>query len=853
MFSIQRNLLQPTQTATRQDFYACFADARVKEKICEIRRLTKTTLDPDAPDEVRKKAERERQALKKGLPGMLFQATFVESKSKKGVPGRWRKQSAAQLNGLYMCDFDHVENPRQVYADWGSRARMEELGVLLAYVTPSGLGLKLVAMADAERGNLIDNARWLASQLGMETDEACKDASRLSFISTTDDILYINDKIFTYDNKEFERKYGDAYRTGDSSGNLFGADSAGSGNGNGWGRGVGNGVDGKTGDEPATKVGSVAGQEVGDDWDVNNCKNLERDEEGNICFEKVPYRKIVEEYVKQKNGDPGTGTRHAWLLSMARNFRYICDFDKRLLLHVLMLSKAGTEVASERGIKEIQDIVTSNISQPAYAGFPKYIRMACEGCGINLGASKSGLPVEQARIDYAYWWKELEPLLDGGYKEAVRDIDDFNKLGGVLTAGAMFGTYLTKCYWYHYDGNPYRLSYIVYVIGNPASGKSFAIRQDKAIMKLLRDQDAAGRAWEQQMKEEQQKRQQSSKEAKKDALPVEHPVIRYVPSSISNAVFYKRSMDAKAEVQGREMHLHLYTMESELATALRAQVGSWAGKHDIELKSFQNEYAGVDFANAQSTNGIIQCNWNQVMTSTMDGLRKKLAQGDINDGFVTRLSIWVMPNNDYKMIDKSGKKKTIEEDSPLEKWGAILQDVEGEIDVPELVDYCYDWCKRQCDMARLEDDELVDYFRKRVPIYMMRYTIPRIVMREYQNFRQTGKWRVQADDLKFAKLIGDYLMYIQIYLFGSKIEQAKEKIAEDVRPRIRKSKFAVFFESLGETFTIEEFERNYSSRNSAKATLSSIVNLGIVERISKGQYRKLYEDINDTPAYKLKE
>ena len=93
------------------------------------------------------------------------------------------------------------------------------------------------------------------------------------------------------------------------------------------------------------------------------------------------------------------------------------------------------------------------------------------------------------------------------------------------------------------------------------------------------------------------------------------------------------------------------------------------------------------------------------------------------------------------MIDKSGKKKTIEEDSPLEKWGAILQDIEGEIDVPELVDYCYDWCKRQCDMARLEDDELVDYFRKRVPIYMMRYTIPRIVMREYQNFRQTSQAR----------------------------------------------------------------------------------------------------------------
>ena len=136
---------------------------------------------------------------------------------------------------------------------------------------------------------------------------------------------------------------------------------------------------------------------------------------------------------------------------------------------------------------------------------------------------------------------------------------------------------------------------------------------------------------------------------------------------------------------------------------------------------------------------------------------------------------------------------------------------------------------------------------------MMRYTIPRIVMREYQNFRQTGKWRVQADDLKFAKLIGDYLMYIQIYLFGSKIEQAKEKIAEDVRPRIRKSKFAVFFESLSETFTIEEFERNYSNKNSARVVIHRLVTNGFIEKTENDEYRKLVEDLNDTPVYKVRE
>ena len=178
----------------------------MRQAIADIRMYGKTAADTTAPDDVRKEAEKERQRLKKGLPGMLFQATFVETKSKKGYTGRWRKQSAAVLNGLYMCDFDHVDDPRQAYSEWGGQQRMEQLGVMLCYVTPSGHGLKLVAKADISR-NLIQNARWLAKELGMETDEACKDASRLSFVSAEEDILFINENIFTYENKEFEAKY----------------------------------------------------------------------------------------------------------------------------------------------------------------------------------------------------------------------------------------------------------------------------------------------------------------------------------------------------------------------------------------------------------------------------------------------------------------------------------------------------------------------------------------------------------------------------------------------------------------------------------------------------------------------
>ncbi len=84
------------------------------------------------------------------------------------------------------------------------------------YITPSGKGLKIVFKADAARGNLIDNQHAMAEVLGVEVDESCKDASRMSFICKESDILYIDKELFTYENKEFAEKYDAEYRAGHS-------------------------------------------------------------------------------------------------------------------------------------------------------------------------------------------------------------------------------------------------------------------------------------------------------------------------------------------------------------------------------------------------------------------------------------------------------------------------------------------------------------------------------------------------------------------------------------------------------------------------------------------------------------
>lgn len=781
-------------------------------------------------DEAKKKRE-EASNLKKKLPGFLFQATFDESTSKNGRKGRWRKQSAAHLTGLYVCDFDHVDNPRTVFDRWlaehpsadadNPKGGLSQLGICLVYVTPSGHGLKVVATADTSRGNLIDNQRWLASQLGMETDEACKDASRLSFACRLDDILFINQKtLFDYENPEFDKTYGDAYRSGDSGASLPVTDerseTAGTG---GVHTGHDDGTGAEVGDGPADGAHATVELEVND--------------EGQPCFKSVPYATIEQAWWAANGGEPSVGERHTRMLKFFGKLRYICDNNPQVVIRV----------AQHRGLDdtELNNLANSACSKPLYAGMPKDLRDVLESCGIPTAmATPSGAVMA---IDYDYWWHRLEPLLGAGFTEAAAGVPDHVKMGAVLAAGAMFGTYLTRCWFRHYDGKEMRLSYIVYIVGDAASGKSFIIDLDREIMACMKQADKPGRAWERQYKEDRAQRLTSSKNQKAAAQEIKHPVIRYVPSTISNAILYRRLTDAYDEKE--DMHLHLYTMESELATALRVQQGSWAGKLDLELKSFQNEEAGVDYANADSANGLIQVNWNQVISGTMDALQRKVRPANILDGYATRLAVFLMPSNDFAMIDREQVVRNHQQREALKQWGYRLDSLRGEIPAQKLVDAAYRWVAEKTNEARLNEDHILDYFRKRVPIYMVRYGIVHAILSDYEHFAQTGKLSITRKTLDFARLIGDFILYMQMYMFGQQVQDAQERVRQNFVPMQKVTKLTKLYNRLGDTFTVEDLMQlsGGMTREAAYVYCSRWALGKLLRRISRGMYQKIIKRI----------
>ena len=204
MFCYQGSFFNPTLPVDEAQFYALVRATQWNETIDKFR-------------------ETGDQKLKRGLPAFIFQATFDETESKTGKKGRWRKQAATRLTGLVVMDVDHVDThplplprggeiehpaPSDYFNLWkeihpelfGNQTPLPSGGdgggsIVLIYITPSGKGLKIVFKARTEWGNLIDNQHAMAKVLGVEVDEACKDASRMSFICKEEDILFIDKEL----------------------------------------------------------------------------------------------------------------------------------------------------------------------------------------------------------------------------------------------------------------------------------------------------------------------------------------------------------------------------------------------------------------------------------------------------------------------------------------------------------------------------------------------------------------------------------------------------------------------------------------------------------------------------------
>ena len=763
-------------------------------------------------------------ALKESLPCLIFGARDFDETPLKKDPSRKMKRrilAAIHLSGLFMFDVDHVDNPHEIY----ERTRVDGFPweVVFAHLTSSGKGLRLVCKARVDVGNIADNQIELAKTLNVKADASCIDASRISYAPMREDVYYLNEEeLLNYYDEAFDKKYCETYRSGSTA------------------------ATDKTHSFDELRVKNEELRVENEDGRSNESEAPSPFGEGGGrgLYHGVEYAKICEAWQEAQGGAPAPGDRHRTMLQMALDLRYICDNQPDMVDRVLRMCGFVQDIIRERGDKEVSDIAHTACERKLYKDIPKRMQGVLESVGIHGGnAPAAAKSVGAVEVPYEQFAERLEPLLCTPYAEACRGVSRANWLGAVFASGAMYCTLLTRCWYKHFDGGIQRMNPQVLIIGHPASGKSFAKQLDDQIMCSMRAQDEEVRLAETRYKQEQKKRGTSSKAQKQDALVEPEGMIRYLPTKTSNNIFFRRLKRAKEMVNGEQLPLHLYMFDSELDSSISAQSGgAWIGKHDLELKAFHNELSGVDYANGDSINDILPVYWNSVTTGTNVSLHKKFTLRNINDGLCSRVAIFQMERANFKMV----RRNVVDwkNNEALKQWGFKMEQLHGELPLQRLVDHVYDLCELSAQEAEAANDLVLDYLRKRAVFYATWFTIPRIVARQYNEFKKTGKLEVTDDDLKFSTLMYDAVIWFQDYFFGQMLQDSWDNAEREYVPRRKNSKNADAYSSLPETFTTKDVQQELDlEMEAASKQCQRWVTHGFVERVKKGKYKKIIKEI----------
>ena len=214
--------------------------------------------------------------LKKKLPIFTFHATFKNGR---------RKNEDAVPSGLSIYDLDHIENPR---AKWDSiKERSKELGIVLAHISPSLEGLRLVFVMPSGM-DLAQAQAWMAEQLGDAQYDSCvKDFARCSFVVPREYVLYKSDALFEeIKNEELKIKNEEL---------LSNEETRPNGNSS---------------------------------FIIHHSSFPE-------TYEDIPYETIVETLEEQMGGEPEHGSRNNFIFSMACHLRYVCNDDATWISQIL--------------------------------------------------------------------------------------------------------------------------------------------------------------------------------------------------------------------------------------------------------------------------------------------------------------------------------------------------------------------------------------------------------------------------------------------------------------------------------------------------------------------------------------
>ena len=644
--------------------------------------------------------------LKKALIIFTFHATFKEGR---------RKNEDAIPSGLSIYDLDHIPNPLGKWQE--IEPRKEELGIVLAHVTPSSEGLRLVFIVP-QGMSLADAQAWMARQLGDDNYDACvKDYARCSFAVPREYVLFVDEE------------------------NLFADDL------------LRHGLHGFHGPHPSPN-------EVFDHLDdterydksvlsnqpeATKTESMEkpcnpRQKEFPETFKGIPYDTIIGEWFRRNGGEPEPGERNTKLHRLASHLRYITDNNEEHLLQIMPCYGLKEE--------EMKQLIHHACIAKFY-GMPKVMKKL-----LSDVESKSE---EESELKTHHSELITPPEMPRRLPPLIRLlVSRTPKIYRPAVAHAVFpalATHLWRTTFRYIDNVEHEATLMNVLMAGTGAGKNCISEPINHILKDIRKRDM-----ENLQREKEWKAEMNTKGANKDKRKrPEGLVIQEIDPDMTNAAFVQRLADAE------ERFLYTKMNEIDQFDALKTSARSKA-HFQIMCLAFDpgNVYGQTRVGTSSVSERVcIRFNWN---ASTTIHKGQAYFRSVLTDGPISRINFCTIPEQpigaDMPVYGSYGA----DFDEELRPYIERLNKARGLVECRQAQNLAKRLKEENAEFARLSQSRVYENlsFRANVIAYLKAMVL---------FVAQGGVWDKVTED--FIRWSLRYDLWCKMKFFGEAIEEVE--------------------------------------------------------------------------------
>ena len=584
-----------------------------------------------------------------------------------------------------------------------------------------------------------------------------------------------------------------------------------------------------------------------------------------IMWQGYDVQGIIDQRYADKLPCADDSNRHKESLKLATDLLIMLDGDKAKVQRIIEAQSWVQEIIAERDENVAQTVesaagcvaekekkysssLPSKSMLKAIADFTgKNYQEIIKGTDSRLSDMGDGLPLEE-------WGAIIESLFDEYplLKDVCAGLRRSQYPAALFVSGGVLMTLMTRC-WYRYYHKPHkerRLNCSLFVIGNPGTGKSAADDICDILAVPMVAADKAGKQALNKYKEDTKK-----KSANKEGKEKPKGLIRMHPARTANGQFITDMINAREDVEGKEMQLHMFTFDTELDNATQLQKGgTWINKSSMELKAFHNEEDGQMYANLDSPVDNFIVTWNFIYTGTPIALKNKVNSKNFGSGLFSRLAVLPMPDSNFRMIEYEDEEQ-IDWDrmDRMKEWAYKLDSRMGQLTIKPLVRKVWEWTRDRMADAEEDNSKANEMILKRVGYHAINYAAPFIDMRHWNSLHQegrfwTGEYETDESDWKLVELIANIQYATQQFYFGKMAKDYFDDINNDIQASSCRHQMRTIqgYTNLPEIFTKEDVMKHfgYNNKKGVSVKIARLLTSHLAELIEEGEDKGKYRKIN---------